>query len=407
MDSVFIARQPIVTDSNRLYAHELLFRDFINNPEIDDPVHLNDFYATSRVAVNVLNQFGINRLVGSSSAFINADEQFIQSDFITMLPKERFVIEILESVKVDTSLVQRVKELRKMGYRFALDDVVFDADFLGEYEAILPFVEIVKIDIRLNRFESVKEMIAQLGSYGHLTFLAEKVETPQEYKAYRDAGCLLFQGYFFAKPLISEKKSLDPAKTALLELTGVLMDESSGPREIASAFEEAPDLSLQLLQFLNSAHFTFKSPIRSIPHAVSMIGKSDLLTWVYLLAYANGSAARIESSPLVALAGFRSRLLRKIARIKGEESQRQDMAAFMGTLSLADTLFEMPMEVLLNEIKIDDSIKSALLDSEGVFAAYLEIAKTIEEADLQGCIERARQIGIKTAELEVSILESY
>lgn len=408
MDSIFIARQPVVTVSKELFAHELLFRDFSESPDnAGEQSVQNDLYATSRVAVNVLNQFGINRLAGDKDLFINADERFINGDFITMLPKERFVIEILEDVKIDGRLVSRIRELRDSGYRFAIDDVVFDEDFFGRYGSILPFVEILKIDIRENDVESVKSMIERLGVYRHLLFLAEKVENMQEFRQYKDAGCTLFQGYFFAKPEVREKRSLDPAMQTLLELTGLLSKDSSAPAEIAAAFEGAPDLALQLLQFLNSSHFAFKSPIRSISHAVMMIGKGELLTWLYMLAYANGNISKIEISPLVSLAGFRSKLMRKISKLHADRKELQDMASFTGTLSLADSLFEMPLSDILSEIEVDESIRAALLHRSGILYDYLEIAKSIEIADFKKCIDRARQIGVDMAELENSILESY
>ncbi len=397
-----------MTVSKELFAHELLFRDFTENSDnaCEQSVQ-NDLYATSRVAVNVLNQFGINRLAGDKDLFINADERFINGDFITMLPKERFVIEILEDVKIDGRLVSRIRELRDSGYRFAIDDVVFDEDFFGRYGSILPFVEILKIDIRENDVESVKSMIERLGVYRHLLFLAEKVENMQEFRQYKDAGCTLFQGYFFAKPEVREKRSLDPAMQTLLELTGLLSKDSSAPAEIAAAFEGAPDLALQLLQFLNSSHFAFKSPIRSISHAVMMIGKGELLTWLYMLAYANGNISKIEISPLVSLAGFRSKLMRKISKLHADRKELQDMASFTGTLSLADSLFEMPLSDILSEIEVDESIRAALLHRSGILYDYLEIAKSIEIADFKKCIDRARQIGVDMAELENSILESY
>ncbi len=408
MDSIFIARQPVVTDSKELFAHELLFRDFTDRSAVTAEQSVqDDLYATSRVAVNALNQFGINRVAGDKDLFINADERFISGDFITMLPKERFVIEILEDVEIDKRLVSRVEELRKMGYRFAIDDAIFDEDFFGRYESVLPFVEFLKIDIRENEIECVKHTIERLGGYRHLRFLAEKVECMDEFRQYRDAGCTLFQGYFFAKPEVSEKRSLDPAMQKLLELTGLLSKDSSGPAEIAAAFEGAPDLALQLLQFLNSSRFAFKSPIRSISHAVMMIGKGDLLTWLYMLAYANGNISKMESSPLVSLAGFRSKLMRRISKLHADRKELQDMAAFTGTLSLADSLFEMPMSDILNEIDVDESIRAALLRRSGILSDYLEIAKSIERADFKECAMRARRIGLDITELESSVLESY
>ncbi len=312
MSSVFIARQPIVDEKRELFAYELLFRDFSDDLASTDITKIDDLYATSRVAVNALNQFGMERLVGSSAAFINADRHFILGDFITMLPKERFYIEILEDVDVDEALVERVRELGEIGYRFALDDMILDGAFFEKYEAILPYVDIVKIDIRLCSVEGVKAEMERAADYPHLRFLAEKVESLDEYELYKSVGCTLFQGYFFAKPEIKKKSSLDPAKSTLLELTGMLSNEGSDPDEIAAAFERAPDLSLQLLQFLNSARFSFKNTIRSISHAVMMVGRKDLLTWLYMLAYANGDphgwsapcSYRLQVSGQSSLEGF-------------------------------------------------------------------------------------------------------
>ncbi len=408
MNSIFIARQPIVTASKRLYAYELLFRDFSGTSSGSGASVSDDFYATSRVAVNTLNQFGMERLVGDRVAFINADKAFILSDFIMMLPKDRFVIEILESVEVDDTLCKRVGELERAGYRFALDDAVLDETFFKMYGALLPYMDIVKIDIRENRIEQVKKATDELKRhYPDLLLLAEKVETREEYHRYTDVGCSLFQGYFFAKPQISSRRSLDPGKGVLLELTTLLNDEESGPREIASAFERAPDLSLQLLQFLNSAHFSFHRPIESIVQAVTMLGRRELVRWTYLLSYANSDAGEIESSPLASLAAFRSRLLRKIARLHGSTPREEDMAAFLGMLSLADTLFGIRMEELLRKIAVDVSIKAALLNGDGFFGKYLEISKMVENGDIKGSIEIAGMIGIDPKELENSVVESF
>jgi len=286
--------------------------------------------------------------------------------------------------------------------------VIFDDGFFGRYEPLLPLVEIIKVDIRQNDIESVKRMIERLvKGDSHLLYLAEKVESMHEFRQYKDAGCTLFQGYFFAKPEVSERRSLDPSVKTLFELTGLLADDTSTTAEIADAFEGAPDLALQLLQFLNSSHFAFKSPIRSISHAIMMIGKHELLTWLYMLAYANGNLSKIESSPLVSLAGFRSKLMRRISELHADSKELRDMAAFTGTLSLADSIFEMPMGDLLKEIEVDESIKYALLYKRGELADYLEIAKSVERADFEESIEIAKSLGVDAAELESAILESY
>ena len=407
MDSIFIARQPIVDEAEQVYAYELLFRDISNRPSISDVEALDDLYATSRVAVNTLNQFGINNLLGNRFAFINADEHFISGDVVTMLPKERFIIEILEDVKVDDTLKSRIEELKSAGYRFAIDDVTFDERFFDNFEAIFPFIDILKIDIQLNDVDYVKEMIDWFGRFPHLTYLAEKVETYKHFKAYKEAGCTLFQGYFFAKPELREQKSLDPSKQILIHLTNLLMNESSTIDEIAAAFEQAPKLSLQLLQFLNSAHMGLRSPIKSVHHAIMMLGKIHLLNWLYLLNYASGKIEKLEDSPIVALAYFRSQLLRKFVQMHTGNRELADMAAFMGIVSLAESFFEVPLRNLLEQIEIDTQIKEALLHQKGALYPYFEVVTDVERFDMESCSKHARAIGVSPQAIQQLIIESY
>lgn len=60
----------------------------------------------------------------------------------------------------------------------------------------------------------------------NIRFLAEKVETYEEFIAAKDAGFELFQGYFFSKPEMLQRKSLKPsALTAIRLLKEICVDE--------------------------------------------------------------------------------------------------------------------------------------------------------------------------------------
>jgi EAL and modified HD-GYP domain-containing signal transduction protein len=103
------------------------------------------------------------------------------------------VIEILEDAVPGEELLQAVKEMNANGYRFALDDFTLAA----EWDAFLPYISILKFDVRNNTLAQIENYLQPRKNLtGHIKYLAEKVETKEEFEKYREAGFTLFQGYF-------------------------------------------------------------------------------------------------------------------------------------------------------------------------------------------------------------------
>ena len=91
-----LARQPIFNCERAVYGYELLYRSGAENrcnaPSVD---------MASASSVDSLLLFGIERLTPGCRAFINCTRDFLVRDFATMLPKDRVVLEILESIQMD------------------------------------------------------------------------------------------------------------------------------------------------------------------------------------------------------------------------------------------------------------------------------------------------------------------
>lgn len=85
------------------------------------------------------------------------------SDIVWLLPPERCVFEILETVTFDDALFARCHELRRAGFRIALDDVSQVAPRLAEF---LSCVDIVKIDLVECRARTLPKWSALSGSTG-------------------------------------------------------------------------------------------------------------------------------------------------------------------------------------------------------------------------------------------------
>jgi EAL domain-containing protein (putative c-di-GMP-specific phosphodiesterase class I)/ActR/RegA family two-component response regulator len=120
---------------------------------------------------------------------------------------ERVVLEITERASLDQvkDARARVADLRRMGFRIAIDDLGAGYAGLTSFAALEP--EFVKLDMSLvrdidsNRTKEalVRSLVSVCRDLGMLV-VAEGVETPAERDLLALIGCDFLQGYLLAKP---------------------------------------------------------------------------------------------------------------------------------------------------------------------------------------------------------------
>src|SRR6201996_5782810 len=166
---VYLGRQPILDRDGALYAYELLFRAGAHNyAEISD-----DAQATAQVVARTIGGIGVPSVLGHHRGFVNMDRALLFNDIVHLMPPDRFVLEILETVRFDAHLARRLGELRRAGFQVALDDV---CELSDELFAALPHADIVKIDFLQADRSTLAELASTMRGHGK-TLIAEKVET--------------------------------------------------------------------------------------------------------------------------------------------------------------------------------------------------------------------------------------
>jgi EAL domain-containing protein (putative c-di-GMP-specific phosphodiesterase class I) len=119
----------------------------------------------------------------------------------------RVVLEVTEraSLKQLVDLPARVRSLRNLGYRLALDDLGAGYAALNSISALEP--QVVKIDMGLVRDvhvsitkQKIIQSITQLCHSLEIRVVAEGIECPEERDALALLGVDLMQGYYFARP---------------------------------------------------------------------------------------------------------------------------------------------------------------------------------------------------------------
>ncbi len=399
-----IAKQPILSLDEEIIGYELLFRTSLHT---NASSIVNNKVATSKVLSDAIQNFGIRKLLGESKAFINVDRSFLLDKVIETIPKEHFVLEILEDVTMDKALVSRIEELYNKGYQIAIDDMDLSEEMCSNFSPILPYTSIVKIDVQVaGSLERLQKKVGQLAEY-EVSLLAEKVETQEVFEECKALGFSYFQGYFFSKPQIIEGAKLDPRKSVVLDIIGMLQNNEEITK-IVGAFNKNPDLTINLLKYMNASATGIKMEISSIQQAITLLGRSMLSHWVTLFLYSDLVTTDKNMSALMETVQLRAELMSNLSkRFKKDDGKSAQKAYLVGLLSLIDTVFKVPMQEILEESLLDMEIKTALLEKKGYLGQLLKLAIIFDKGNYKNIAIILEKINMSVMELSTILSKSF
>ena len=394
----FLARQPILGRDQHLVAFELLFRAAGE----DDDAKLTDNAAATAAVISHASQLGMEQVVGEQLAFVNVDEVVLMSDFVRFLPPHKVILEILETVKPTRQLLARVAELKELGFKFAVDDVI---EHSPELDRLVGLVDVIKVDVKLVPPEALRGLVSSLKATGK-KLLAEKVETIDEFKLCMELGFEYFQGYYFARPVILSGKKITPSEMAVLRLLELVSSDADAG-VIETAVKRDALISLNLLRLVNSRAAPGPQ-IESLSQALSQLGRRQLSRWLQILVYTSAGQVDLDS-PLLQLATTRGKLLEMMTlHVRPGDTASADRAFTVGIMSLADALFSVPMADILDNVEVADDVRAALLDRGGDFGTMLRVAELLEAADCGRKLAAAlRRVGLTVTEIREIELAAF
>lgn len=396
-ENYLLGRQPILNCSEKIVAYELLFR----SAGTQSAVVWDASQATASVIINTLTGFGIEEILGEKKGFINLDLELLMDDSLHLLPKESMVIEILETVQPTQGLVDQCRFLKESGYTLALDDHEYSPAFQEIYEII----DIVKLDLIQTRATQLKEMANHFRRYP-IQLLAEKVETQEQFQTCLELGFDLFQGYYFAKPLVMEKKRLDESMSTLLKLIR-LLNEDAELAEIEKTFKASTGLTYKLLLLVNSVGIGTRNKIETVRHAMTMIGRQQLKRWIQLALFASRDDRGMEN-PLVDMAVVRASFMENLAGRVFKSTQDSAEKAFMtGILSLLERVYDVPIDEVVHSLNLSEDINDALTSRAGGYGKLLHVAESLEQMDFGHIAVDVQEMGGSVEDVTESLKGAY
>ncbi|WP_158508621.1 EAL and HDOD domain-containing protein [Gemmatirosa kalamazoonensis] len=393
---VFVARQPIFDEHDRLFAYELLYRsgtqqNFANGVSADQ-------MCTDTVLHAVLS-IGLNPLTNGTLAFVNMTRDFLMRNLYELFDPTTIVVELLETVEPDDEVVEACRRIVRSGYPLALDDFVNAPG----YEPLLRMAKIVKIDVLNRPEEELKQVARELLPHG-VRLLAERVESAEVRDMCRRLGFTLFQGYYYSRPQIVSHRELSVEHTTMLRLLSMLDNPTATDTEIEDGFRSDPSLSYKLLRIANSAAFGGRD-VQSIGFALRMVGRKVLHRWLSLLLISSVASSSGIAGELVLAALVRARLCELIAQ-RTERAQAMGPMFLVGLFSLLDVLLRMPMEGILSRMAIAPEVRAVLLSRSGPYAPTLALVEAQERGDWQAVQDAAAAVGIGAGDVSKAYTEA-
>jgi c-di-GMP-related signal transduction protein len=379
-----VARQPIFTRGERVYGYELLFRSSLENFFSGQ-----DGEAATRAVADQLITLG-KSLTHGRMAFINCTAQFLVGDYMKFLPPATTAVEILETVEPDLEVLSACRKLKRAGYLIVLDDFVMAEKF----GPLLELADIVKVDF-VTTSPSERKLLLQELHARSIRSLGEKLESREDFTSALGAGCQYFQGHFFCKPQIVVGKRLPVSKLNSLRILELISDPQADWEDVEQAVTHEVSVCYKLLRYANSPLLGLRSEIKSVRHALALLGQdeaSKLVALAVALSVADDKPPELMTTALV-----RARCCELVGLALGRWAGKlRSSACFLvGMFSVMDALLGIEMAEILGQIALPPEVRGALEGEQNVIRSVCDLVFAYEAGNWQAVNEFSAKLRLE------------
>lgn len=365
----FFARQPILDRRGNVVAYELLFRNG------RDAGFRGDGDEATRTMLDNSVLFGAGGLTGGAPAFINCTQEALSEHLVEILPPATTVLELLENLQPTRQLVAICCSLKSAGFKIALDDF----DWKNGMEPLVELADYIKIDFLQSDRIARRAILSRLkGSPAIL--LAEKLESREEYEQACAEGFTLFQGYYFCRPALLEKRAIPSNKLSQIEILRQLNRNPIDLHKVTTLVKREPAITYRLLRLVNSPAYAVSQPVSSVESALIAVGEQTFRKMATLAIAANLNSG--QPAEIVRMALVRARFCELAARLTWHNPTEQYL---LGLFSLLPAMLQVSMSEVIAELPLPEDIRNALLgkrDRERCLLCWIEAS---ENGDVARC----------------------
>ncbi|MHB1310478.1 MAG: EAL and HDOD domain-containing protein [Gemmatimonadaceae bacterium] len=374
MSDIFVTRQPVFDRADAAVAYELRYR-----PSHDG---VDPFMASC------LNG-AFELLRASLPAWVRATREQLLSGVFATAEASMVTVLVPPDAGEDQDTIDAVARLAAHGVTVGLDEFTFPDDVEAPTHRLLSSAMMVRVDLRCQAPAALAPMVKRLKGMGKKV-VADHVSDAGMYQACLAAGFDAFLGSHFSRPEPLPLAALPASTATALRLLALARNPDTPERELESTIGADPGITYQILRIVNSAALGGHG-ITSIPHALRLIGRTNLVRWLALASTTSRTGSSGVSDELVRQAVHRARFCETLAvPFNGLDKSTLFLT---GLFSLLDALFRIPMSEILDRINLSDDVRDALLERSGSYADPLILVESYELGLWQGAATAAERLG--------------
>lgn len=327
--------------------------------------------------LEVIDNMGMETLSNDAEVFVQVSNISVFSDIENQCdaPHERVVLLLDNTVLPSDMYLDRLKALRKSGYKLAIRKL--EVSQFEDYREVLQLMDYILLNQR--KIDISKAKIYFQSLFPNIKLCAVGVDSMETFEKLKVAGGYsLYEGEFFRIPGNRSEHEVSPLKVNYIQLLNMVNSPEFELTEAADIIGRDTALVISLLKMVN--RMTRNSTITSIRHAAAMLGEKELRKW--LITAVAGQLYTDKPNELTRMSLLRAKFAENLAPVFSMAIQSSELF-LMGLFSVLDVILDMPMKDALETIKVSRNISDALVYHKGIFAFPLEFILQYENANWQ------------------------
>ena len=180
-------------------------------------------------------------------------------------------------------------------------------------------------------------------------------------------------------------------------------------KEIGETISADVYLSYKLLRYVNSVYFGLPMQVRSVDHAITILGKLKLRQWLCVTALAEMDSAPMARE-LVFLSAQRAKFLELLAaqyaKRPGVEKGFPYALFLLGLFSLLGSMLQMPMAEILAALPMKPEQVEALAFRKGPYVLWLDLVEVYERGEWEDALAIGAKFGMSYGDLGKAYAEA-
>lgn len=327
--------------------------------------------------LEVIDNMGMETLSNDAEVFVQVSNISVFSDIENQCdaPHERVVLLLDNTVLPSDMYLDRLKALRKSGYKLAIRKL--EVSQFEDYREVLQLMDYILLNQR--KIDISKAKIYFQSLFPNIKLCAVGVDSMETFEKLKAAGGYsLYEGEFFRIPGNRSEHEVSPLKVNYIQLLNMVNSPEFELTEAADIIGRDTALVISLLKMVN--RMTRNSTITSIRHAAAMLGEKELRKW--LITAVAGQLYTDKPNELTRMSLLRAKFAENLAPVFSMAIQSSELF-LMGLFSVLDVILDIPMKDALETIKVSKNISDALVYHKGIFAFPLEFILQYENANWQ------------------------